>query len=260
MNVTRSERIVVVPTVKAYPALLSSLDEAVCVAGFRTELMQPPSWIRLFPVHFRELEVDQQFHKWQEITINVERNAKDGRPESYKPHGSTIEAGRKLKPREQFQLVREMPHKSMCELMSEQALNGTSLGIVRPRRVIDVVVQSREPEEVSSQQSRINAAANRQKLFGPELTPLEVIPHRFLYRYLCESPDCGEHRQGIIDWEISAAYRKWRRNYPTDFIERIRHKWLNQLCGGDRDPQFFVGNMHQHPQSFLVLGVFWPKT
>ena len=254
-----TERITVVPTVKAYPALLSSLDEAVCVAGFRTELMKPPTWIRLFPVHFRELEEDQKFQKWQEISINVDRSTKDGRPESFKPQGNTIEVGRKVSVKERLELVQAMPHKSMCEIIAEQALNGTSLGVVRPRRVIEVVVATRDQDEVNSQQRRVNHAANQQRLFGPQLTPLEVIPHRFLYRYLCESPDCGEHRQGIIDWEISAAYRKWRHQYPDDFVERIRHKWHQELCAATRDPRFFVGNMHQHPQSFLVLGVFWPK-
>jgi hypothetical protein len=90
------------------------------------------------------------------------------------------------------------------------------------------------------------------------LEPLEVIPHRFLYHYECFEPDCPGHHQGIIDWEIHQAYRKWRREYLTDFIERVRRKWFGELCGPTRDTRFFVGNMHQHPQSFLVLGVFWP--
>jgi hypothetical protein len=30
------------------------------------------------------------------------------------------------------------------------------------------------------------------------------------------------------------------------------------LCAADRDTAFFIGNQHQHPGSFLVLGVWWP--
>lgn len=44
------------------------------------------------------------------------------------------------------------------------------------------------------------------------LEPLEVIPHRFVYCYECPEPDCPGHRQGIIDWEIHQAYRKWRHD------------------------------------------------
>ena len=152
-------------------------------------------------------------------------------------------------------LVNTMPHVSMCGLMARQRVDGTSLGVVRPRRVLDVVAEPRDPEEVRDQQRRVEASAARQRLFGPSLTPLEVIPHRFVYRYVCDEPDCGGHRQGVVDWEISAAYRSWRRSYPTDFVERIRRRWLDDLCGSDRDTRFFVGNMHQHPQSFLVVGV-----
>ncbi len=254
-----AETITVVPTVKAYPALLSSLEEAVCVAGFRTAVLEPPRWVRLFPVPFRELGEEQQFRKWQEITLDAAPSPRDRRPESLRPSSETIRAGRSLPERERRALVDAMPHDSMCGLVAQQHLDGTSLGVVRPREVLDVVVEPRDLSEVRADQQRVETAAAQQKLFGPELAPLEVLPHRFLYRYRCDEPQCGGHRQGIVDWEISAAYRKWRRLYPEDFIERIRRRWLDEMCSADRDTRFFVGNMHQHPQSFLVLGVFWPK-
>ena len=253
-----TEKITVVPTVKAYPAVLSKLEEAVCVAGFRIGLLQQPEWVRLFPVPFRELEGEQQFKKWQEIEVDVDRTASDNRPESLKPRNNTIRAGRELKPAERRHLVDSMPHVTMCGLRDQQKVEGTSLGVVRPRRVIAVEIETRKPEDVAAQQHRVASMAAQEKLFGPKLEPLEVIPHRFLYHYECFEPGCPGHHQGIIDWEIHQAYRKWRREYPTDFIERVRRKWFDELCGPTRDTRFFVGNMHQHPQSFLVLGVFWP--
>lgn len=111
-----TENITVVPTVKAYPAVLSKLEEAVCVAGFRIGLLQQPEWVRLFPIPFRELESDQQFRKWQEIEVDVDRTASDTRPESLKPQNNTIRAGRELKPAERRQLVDSMPHVTMCGL------------------------------------------------------------------------------------------------------------------------------------------------
>lgn len=48
--------------------------------------------------------------------------------------------------------------------------------------------------------------------------------------------------------------------YPADEIpRRIREKFLDQMCTGDRDPHFFVGNTKKYLQTFMVLGVFWPK-
>ena len=41
--------------------------------------------------------------------------------------------------------------------------------------------------------------------------------------------------------------------------ERIRDKFLDQLCGPERDTHFYVGNQRLHLQSFLVLGVWWPR-
>jgi hypothetical protein len=38
----------------------------------------------------------------------------------------------------------------------------------------------------------------------------------------------------------------------------MRKRWLDEVCAEDRDTAFFVGNMHQHPGSFLILGVWWP--
>ena len=254
-----SETITVVPTVKAYPALSSKLEEFVCVAGFAVRLLEQPRWVRLFPVPFRELDLEQQFHKWQPITLDVEPSSNDRRPESLRPVSHTIQTGALLRSRDRRRLVASMPHMSMCDLIAQQQLDGTSLGVIRPREVIDVIVVERDDDEVRKHQERAAAIANQQKLFGPELAPLEAIPHRFVYQYLCEHPHCGLHNQGIIDWEISAAYRKWRGSYPDNFIDRIRNKWLDELCGPDRDTRFFVGNMHQHPSSFLVLGVFSPK-
>ena len=40
----------------------------------------------------------------------------------------------------------------------------------------------------------------------------------------------------------------------------LRDKFLDQLCGEDRDTYFFVGNQFRHPRGFLVLGVFWPPS
>jgi hypothetical protein len=252
------EKITFVPTVKAYPALLSGLDEAVCVAGFRIGIMTTPEWVRLFPVHFRELENEQKFKQWDELLIDVERSKKDARPESRLPREHTIELIRPIGMDERRQIVDSMPQRSMCEIIEEQRTNSTSLGIVRPREVLGVDISIRPAEDVRRQQERVNAAASQEKLFGKQLAPLEIIPHRYSYRYLCETQTCNGHSQGIIDWEVTAAYRSWRNSYP-DYVERVREKWLGQLCAPDRDTRFFVGNMHQYPQSFLVLGVFWPK-
>lgn len=252
------ERITVVPTVKAYPAISSRYNEVVCVAGFRVGILEPPSWVRLFPVPFRDLDAEQKFKKWQEITVEVEAHTSDTRPESVRPLTNTIEVTRTLKTDERIHLVRQVEPVTMCGLMREQQESGTSLGVVRPREVRDLQITPVAAAEVEERRQRIESLAAQGQLFGAPTEPLEVIPHQFHYRYTCWEPGCPGHRQSIIDWEIAQAWRRWRHSY-SDPLEEIRKKWIGQLCAPERDTQSFVGNMHQHPNSFLVLGVFWPK-
>jgi len=55
-------------------------------------------------------------------------------------------------------------------------------------------------------------------------------------------------------------YRNLRaKGHPLDAIkEKIRAKFLDDLCGPSRDTYFLVGNHSTHPRSFMVLGVFYP--
>jgi hypothetical protein len=71
---------------------------------------------------------------------------------------------------------------------------------------------------------------------------------------------CRGHNQTLIDWEAGQAARKWKRHGCTDvdLSDLLHKKFFGQMCAPDRDTYFFLGNQHQHPQSFLVLGVFWP--
>jgi len=41
-------------------------------------------------------------------------------------------------------------------------------------------------------------------------------------------------------------------------IEKVREKFLTQMCGPDRAPHFFLGTVLAHPKNWVVVGVFWP--
>ena len=68
----------------------------------------------------------------------------------------------------------------------------------------------------------------------------------------------GDRVTYLVDWEIAQAYRRWRVDYPDDWEDRLRRRWIDDLWAADRDTLLFVGNQHQHPAGFLILGVFWP--
>jgi hypothetical protein len=151
---------------------------------------------------------------------------------------------------------------SMCEVLRRQKADGTSLAVFRPKRVLDLVI---EPSDVSEEKRAIAKAWAAQPslldgLAGEErahqVREIELLPWTFKYRYICGDAGCNGHTQSIIDWEIALSYRRFRNS--AGWQDKLKARWLGDLCAPDRDTAFFVGNQHQHPGSFLVLGVWWP--
>jgi len=68
-------------TVKTYPLPSRSYTELVCTAG----LINGERWIRIYPVSFRFLQDGDKYPKYSWVELDLVRNAKDFRPESYRP-------------------------------------------------------------------------------------------------------------------------------------------------------------------------------
>jgi hypothetical protein len=263
---TEMQRIELLPLVKAYPALSRTYGEVCCVAGVEMTADRP-KWIRLYPIPFRSLEDRQQFRKYQRISVRVAAHSGDRRPETRRPDRDSIElVGTPIKTSDAWarrrRWVEPLIAPSMCELRRRQKRDGTSLGVFRPASVDDLII---EQVNVDAEKRAIAKAfaAQGSLLDGlgtdeqrQQLREIEQIPYRFKYRYRCSDPGCKGHTQGIIDWEIVQFYRQVR--HRDDWQARLRAKWLGELCGPERDTAFFVGNQHQHPTSFMVLGVWWP--
>lgn len=247
----------VLVTVKAYPALSRRYGEVVCVAGVRTDAGSP-EWVRLFPVPFRDLPFDQRFQKYQFVQLKADPHSGDTRPETLRPDVDSLRVGRFVETagdwEERRQWVEPLIVESMCWLRERQREDGTSLGAFRPWRV-EAFEAEADADDWSDRQLEI---AQQPSLFFPVRDSLEKIPYRFRYRWRCGTV-CNGHAQSIVDWELASAFRRWRDLYDeSTLLEKLREKWLDEICGPDKDTVFFVGNQHQHPESFLVLGTFWP--
>lgn len=250
----------VLVTVKAYPALSQRLGEVVCVAGIRLDGQpgEPPEWVRLFPVAFRDMSFTDRFAKYQVISIDVTRPRSDTRPESWTPNLGTLQLGEKLPSAKGWRSRRDVLDRvrptTMCQLQREQADSGTSLGFAPAVEVEDLLIAPAEEfDEVRA------ALAAQTGLFGPLKTPLEPTAYAAKYRYRCGEDGCGGHTQGLIDWEFHASARSWRSSYDEPVLrEKLREKWLEEMCHPSRATGFFLGNQRMAPKSFLALGVFWP--
>jgi hypothetical protein len=259
------ERARVMVTVKAQPALSQKHGEVVCVAGIRLDT-EKPEWIRLFPVPFRDLDKLVKFRKYQVMEVDVVRHRSDTRPESFTPNMDSATLGDVIDTRpngswdRRWQFLSDLADTyTMCALNRGQRDGRLtpSLAMVRPAEVLDVDVVD-TPDFTGAQRAMAQLAAEAD-LFGEAREPLEAPPFTVRYRWRCTEEDCSGHNQMCVDWEVGGAARRWLRDHDRESVRTmLRNKWLKELCAPGRDTYFFVGNQHQHPQSYLILGVFWP--
>lgn len=63
----------------------------------------------------------------------------------------------------------------------------------------------------------------------------------------------------IEDWEVGALFWRLVDNGAShkEASEKVRHKFLNDLCGPDKDTHFYMGTILAHPKTWVVIGVFY---
>lgn len=254
-----ADKVELLITVKAYPAVSQRHGEVVCVAGVRTDTPEP-EWCRLFPVPFRDLAFQQRFVKYEIVSLNAQAHGTDQRRETLRPDPDSVKRGKVIDTKKDPTWSRRRPYVeplevgSMCEILSRQREDGTSLGFFRPAEILDFTVEKETGDWDPAKQNVVDQPS----LLFPTKGGLEKIPYRFRYRYRCDEPGCGTHHQSIIDWELAQAFRRWP--YPeAERLEKIRQLWLDRMWAEDRETRLFVGNQHLYPDKFLVLGVFWPR-
>lgn len=258
------ERLKVLITVKTYPIPSAKYDELVCTAGVRED----GSFVRLYPVNFRDLPYGKQYQKYQWLEVMAERHSgRDVRKESYRPDCATIRLlGKPIRPkrgdwseRARFALARKSG--ALEQLYEAQRHDNTSLGVFRPKTVQDLVVTPDDPDWKPS----FKAALRQARLWDDRRVtkePPRKVPFRFQYLFACDDARCeGNHRLMIEDWEVGALY--WnlvdKGAAPDEAAAQVKAKFLNEICGPDKDTHFFAGTILAHPRSWVVIGVFWPK-
>lgn len=262
---THAKLLCMLVTVKTYPTASTKYRETVCVAGLKVG--DPAAWVRLFPVPFRTPTFDAKFPKYSIIEADVTRPSNDHRPESWHAIPGTIRTveilgsqGRGLTQRRNL-VEPVLGRVTMCGLQKGVAeLKGAapSLGAVRPLNpIVSVVV----PEPWGSDVHHKNAAAAAEDLFGKSMAELQQPPLDMRVRYRCEEPSCHGHDQKVIDWEAGIAALNWMREVHGDRDEctrRIVEKWSG-MFDEDRDSYLFVGNQHQYPSTFSIIGTWYPR-
>lgn len=258
-------------SVKTYPTLSERYDELVCTAGF----LEDGSWIRIYPIPFRKLKIDSKYQKWQWIEIDLTKNTKDFRKESFRPTNldNEIKVLNKVGTERNWftrkSIVLKNIYYNMDKLIAE-AKNpeiGTSLAVFKPKEIVDFVWEECEREWDSKKLETVYANQAQQSLFDLAETKrifrvAKKLPYEFSYKFISED---GKLRKLMIeDWELGMLYWNCLDNCNGDeqlACKKVKQKYFNEMCF-QKDVYFFLGttkkfhNVGINP--FIIIGTFYP--
>ncbi len=253
-----TERTRVLITVMTYPHPSTQYQELVCTAG----VTESGQWVRLYPIDYRYRPSTQRFRKYQWIEVELEAPGKsnDNRRESRRPVLESIRLmGEPLGTQrdrwsERREIIDQLPHHTRNELVSLYDKERVSLGIIRPKKVLDLEIRPASEEWKAEWQSLFSQL----KLFGPPQKPLRKLPYTFHYVFECEDSE-KPHTAMCEDWELGALFLNEAARLGSDeaAAESVRNKFLLELCADERDTRFFMGTRFPY-NTWLVVGVFWP--
>jgi len=244
-------------TIKTYPRTSKKYVETVCTGGVS---IKEKRFLRIYPIPFRDLDQNKQYKKYNIISANVCKSQDDRRPESYKVDTDTIKIIDWLDSNDKWlkrkQIVLPLVDKSMCYVLNEQETKDKSLGLIKPERIDFYSCKAKTEDESDKKMCYAQLG-----FFNKSKNEIESVPYEFRYKFFCSGESaCPGHDYMIIDWEIGQAYRDWSKLYHTEkmLLDKIREKWLTQICASKNDIHFYVGNTKRFRENFMVLGAFYP--
>jgi hypothetical protein len=249
---------------KTYPELSTKHFETVCTAAVRAS-GQP---VRLYPISYRYL--DNQFSKYQWITARIWKNERDPRPESYRIDCDSITVEETVRPTfnewgQRAEILFRDPTWSFdsvdCLLTAQQQAK-TSIGVVTPRQILAVGLSPRSDSDRQSfdqkfQELKKNLNAKRlQTTFfeddlPKEMKRLEFIDVRLQISWLCGSGECSGHKMQVLDWEVCELQR--RQGHAAALSKFLSICDLKKYA-----LKFFLGNLRLYPNSFMIVGLWYP--
>lgn len=258
-----AEKTKVLITVKTYPSLSRKYGELVCTAGVRED----GTWIRIYPIPFRELPYDTRFKKYQWIEVELERNhSHDYRPESHK-----VLNFEKIKPleflptdhewRARRPFVLRDVKRDMTALIADakNPAKRTSLATFKPTKILDFICKPVTGEWDSGQLTQYRQT-DLFRDYGDLTDIVEKIPWRFSIKFQDEAGRVSHMM--LEDWEATELYRKQIKRGDSSALaaEKVRQKYLG--FAQKNDVYFFLGTTLRHHlrsrNPFIIIGVFYP--
>ncbi|MFW5839237.1 MAG: hypothetical protein ACOCZE_01520, partial [Planctomycetota bacterium] len=238
-------------------------DELVCTAG----VTEDHEFVRLYPINFRDLPFSQQYEKYQWIEVQAEKHrGRDSRKESWRPDCHTLKlCGRPIGSdsgtwERRKTLVMPMLSGSVEELREKQRLDKTSLGLIKPKEISDLIYT----EDSAEWKPSFLEAMKQYRLWETRTksrTPPRKVPWKFQFVFCCDDSSCTGHKVLIEDWEVGARY--WRRvdegMSPEQAAGEVREHFLGIVRGSKKDMYFYMGTILAHPSTWVIIGTFYPN-
>ena len=242
--------------VRTYPSPAKKGIEASCTAGITEE----GHWIRIFPVPYRLLDNDKRFRKYQWIRVLASK-ATDHRPESYNIRQDSIKIlGAPLPSKkdwaERKNYIFPLLSPSLCCLQRTRDRDGfPTLGIFRPKQIKRLRIT---PDDATWTDEQLQILEQSDLFTKHPRSQLEKIPFRFQYEFRCVEKSCHGHTIVCTDWEMGQSWRKWSSKYGEEWETKFRQRYETEMIHKN-DTHFFVGTMHKHPQTWIIVGLFYPR-
>jgi hypothetical protein len=243
--------------VKTYPEISRKYTETVCTAGINKATKK---LVRLYPIRYRYLVGEFQFKKYQWINTKITKAKSDSRPESFSLSDDKIELGNVIGTgddwveREKWIINQNTLYKSVEELKASQEKNGTSLGIVRPKEILDFTIEPKPLEEINEAEIKKKSVLSQMGLFE-QIKDIDLLPFKLMLKFKCDNQKCNGHNMSILDWEYGQLYRNVKDD--QDWEQKIIDK-VKTVCGRKYDPYLILGNLAKWPNIFCILGIFYP--
>lgn len=253
-------------TVKTYPTLSTKYDELVCTAGLRED----GSWIRVYPIQFRQLDYSQQYKKYEWVEIDLVKNEKDFRPESFRPRTHEchpVVVGKidtKNNWAERKGLILQNVRTNLTQLIEDARTEKTSLTVFKPKAITKFSVKVGDREWPLDKLQLLQ----QQNIFQPqEGKPFEVVRRLpFSFHYTFEDETGRSSTMMLEDWEIGALYWNCLQQTGGDekaACEKVRQKYFHEFVE-QKDLYFFLGTRFEahaknYANPFSIIGLFYPQ-
>jgi len=249
MEKWQNKKILVLGT--TYPSHSKSYNEIVCTGGIEGDTCR---MVRLHPVPMRYMDADQRFKKFQWIEAKVQKHDNDPRPESYRIDPNSIELGEVVDNHEiRRSYLENSPHLigSLEALKEKQEEDGTSLGIIVPKDIMNCSLEYRPASERNDWMKSEEARLSQQHLFGEVVKPLDFPEAKFMVEWQCNDARCATHNMGILQWGIHELYRKLKDDPKCE--EKVLNAMQKQLDQWERDVFMFLGNFRGIMYNFGLM-------